>query len=615
MKFLKFALYGLLGIAALALVGLGAAAMVVDGAFVKARLERMMKEKNRTLTIEGVPALRLFPVARIALGKTALSEPGGGKPFLALDSAEVAVRVLPLLSGEIAIETLKASGLTLNLVRRKDGSMNFSDLTGPADKAGGAGRPPLLRVAEVGIDKVHVAYRDEATGQELNVTELSLKTGRLDGVTPGDLALQLRITGKRPEIDLRAQAGGALSFNLRRNAFAFDKFTAQVKGRVDQENIAADFSAPKLQVEAGRASGSEIKGSLQLRGSRSLDLAYAASFSGPPLAVDLTAKLDESNIKAKAALADLAPLKASFDANIDRLNVDRYLPPEKKEARQAERLDLSALKDKTVSGRLAIGALTFRHARLDDLKAEIKLAGGKLEVSPYTAKLYGGTLEGALTIDADGNKALVKETAKNVAIGALLRDVAQKDVLEGRGDLTADVQTAGPTVAAMKKALSGSARIQMKDGAIKGINLAESARNARAALGGKPAKADPSQKTDFSEAGASFNIKNGVAHNDDLKVQSPFLRIGGSGNLDVGNNGIDYLAKATLAATSKGQGGRDVSQVSGVTIPIKLSGALDNPEWHVDYSALAGGALGGVTDTVKKGASGIGNTVRGLFKR
>ena len=193
--------------------------------------------------------------------------------------------------------------------------------------------------------------------------------------------------------------------------------------------------------------------------------------------------------------------------------------------------------------------------------------------------------------------------------------MAQKDVLEGRGDLTADVQAAGPTLAAMKKALSGNARVQMKDGAIKGINLAESARNAKAALGGKSAKADPAQKTDFSEAGATFNIKNGVAHNDDLKVQSPFLRIGGSGNLDIGNNGIDYLAKATLAATSKGQGGRDISQVSGVTIPIKLSGALDNPEWHVDYSALAGGALGGVTNTVKKGASGIGDTVRGLFKR
>ena len=114
---------------------------------------------------------------------------------------------------------------------------------------------------------------------------------------------------------------------------------------------------------------------------------------------------------------------------------------------------------------------------------------------------------------------------------------------------------------------------------------------------------------------ASFKIANGVAHNDDLKAASPFLRLGGAGNLDIGNNTIDYLAKATLAATSKGQGGRDVANVAGVTIPVKLSGALDNPQWHVDYSALLGGAAGGVTETVKKGASGVKDAVRGLFKR
>ena len=95
----------------------------------------------------------------------------------------------------------------------------------------------------------------------------------------------------------------------------------------------------------------------------------------------------------------------------------------------------------------------------------------------------------------------------------------------------------------------------MRDGAIKGINLAESARNAKAALGGKQAKADATQKTDFSEMSASFKITNGVAHNDDLKVKAPLLRLGGAGNLDIGNNTIDYVAKATLVATAKGQGG------------------------------------------------------------
>jgi AsmA protein len=658
MKALRILLYGLVGLVALAVVAAGAAVMIVDGKFVKARLESAMKEKNRTLVIEGEPKLKLFPVAGLALGKTTLSESGSDKLFVSLDAAELAVRVMPLLSGEVAVETLKLSGLKANIVRRKDGTMNFSDLAGPKDKDRKREEPPNLRIAEVLVEKVQLAYRDEATGQELNITELNLKTGRLDGQTPGDLALSARVTGKKPEADLRAQASGALRFNLGREEFAFDKFGAQLKGRYDQDTIALEFSAPKVEVTPAKASGSEVKGSIQVKGpQRNIDAKLliaavegtASALSVPKVSLDLSAavggisakakidaaikanlakqdlqaevsgRLDDSTLKAKFGLTNFAPLKANFDASIDRLNVDRYLPPERKDAKSDGRVDLDGLKGKTVSGKLAIGSLTARRARLENVKAEIKLEGGKLEVAPYSANLYGGTLSGALTADANGNRIAVKETAQNVAIGTLLRDVAQKDVLEGRGNVSLDVQTAGGTVTALKKALAGSARIEMKDGAIKGVNLADSARNIKSALGAKQTKPDPSQKTDFSEMSASFKIAGGVARNDDLKAASPFLRLGGAGNLDIGNNTIDYLAKATLAATSKGQGGRDVANVAGVTIPVKLSGALDDPQWNVDYSALAGGvgggAAGAVTETVKKGASGVGDAVRGLFKR
>ena len=83
----------------------------------------------------------------------------------------------------------------------------------------------------------------------------------------------------------------------------------------------------------------------------------------------------------------------------------------------------------------------------------------------------------------------------------------------------------------------------MKDGAIKGVNLADSARNIKGALGGKSAKPDPTQKTDFSELSASFKIAAGVAHNDDLKAASPFLRLGGAGNIDIGGNALDGFVR------------------------------------------------------------------------
>jgi AsmA protein len=652
MKTIRILLFGIAGLIALAVLALGAALAIVDGQFVKTRLEAAMKEKNRTLKIDGVPQVKLFPVAGLALGKTSLSEPGSDKPFLSFDSAEVAVRVMPLLSGEVAVETLKLSGLKANVLRRKDGTMNFSDLTGKGGEKSAEGRaPPNLRIAEVNVEKVQLAWRDEATGQELDLADLNLKTGRLDGQTPGDLSLSARISGKKPDADLRAQAAGALRFNLGKAEFAFDKFSAQLKGRFDQDAVSVEFSAPKVEVTPDRASGSEVKGSIQIKGPQrnidarlviaamegtasaltipkiSLDLdaavagisakakidaAIKANLAKQELQADLSGKLDDSALKAKVELTNFAPLKANFDASIDRLNLDRYLP-EHKEAKADDRVDLAVLKGKTMAGKIAVGALAAKHIKLENVKAELKLDGGKLEIAPHTASLYGGTLSGTLTADADGNKIRVKETVQGVALGALLHDALQKDVLDGRGNVTLDVQTAGGTVTALKKALAGSARVEMKDGAIKGINLAESARNAKAALGGKQAKADATQKTDFSEMSASFKIANGVAHNDDLKALSPFLRLGGAGNLDIGNNTIDYEAKATLAATAKGQGG--AGNVAGLTVPVKLSGPLNDPNWHVDYSALLGGAAGAVTDLGKKGVGGITNAVKGLFKR
>lgn len=709
MKAIKHLLYGIGGLVLVAVLGVGAALVIVDGTFVKSRLERMMKEKNRTLVIEGTPALKLFPVARIALGKTTLSEPGSDKLFVSLDSAEVALRVMPLMSGEAAVEVLKVAGLKVNVVKARDGRFNFADLAeggkGGEDKAGHDAHrePPKLRIADINVERMELAYRDEATGQEARVSDFNFKTGRLDGSAPGPVSLSARITGRKPDMDLTAKMAGALRFDLARQEIAFDGLSFSAKGKLDRDTLVAELAAPKVEITPAKASGAEVKGTVQVKGPQrnvsvvlriegiqgtARDLALAAvaldidasaegnsvkgrvstpvkgnlqartwelpkiaanlTIAGPAIpqktvtlpinaaaradlgkqtaSLEVSMKFDESSIQAKLAATKFEPLATTFDVGIDKLNLDRYIPAQSKDAKKGDdRVDLSPLKGKTVSGKIAIGNLTAQRVKLQNVKAEVKLAGGKLEVSPHSANLYGGTVSGALVADANGNRIAVKEILQNVALGPLLRDAAQKDEMEGKGNVSVDVQTAGGTVPALKKALAGAVKVEVKDGAIKGVNLADSARNLKSALGAKQTKPDPTQKTDFSEMSASFAIKNGVARNDDLKAASPFLRLGGAGNLDIGNNTIDYLAKATLAATTKGQGGRDAKDLTGITIPVKLTGALDKPDWNIDYTALlaaSGGALGkaadSVTEMVKKsteGVGGVGGKIKGLFGR
>ena len=136
-----------------------------------------------------------------------------------------------------------------------------------------------------------------------------------------------------------------------------------------------------------------------------------------------------------------------------------------------ERVDLSGLAGPSVQGKVRIGSLQAKNVKASEVAADIKLAHGTLEVAPHSAKLYGGTLNGTLSASARGNQLNIKETLQGVQINPLLKDLADKDILEGRGDITLDVGTSGATVPQLKRALAGSARVVLKDGAYKGIKI------------------------------------------------------------------------------------------------------------------------------------------------
>ena len=102
--------------------------------------------------------------------------------------------------------------------------------------------------------------------------------------------------------------------------------------------------------------------------------------------------------------------------------------------------------------------------------------------------------------------------------------------------------------------------------------------------------ADKTKKTDFSELTATFDIKNGVAHNEDLAMKAPILRLSkgdSKGDIDIGNERINYVAKPTVVKSLKGQGGAELDSLSGVAIPVKISGTFADPKYNLDYAAVA----------------------------
>ena len=257
-------------------------------------------------------------------------------------------------------------------------------------------------------------------------------------------------------------------------------------------------------------------------------------------------------------------------------------------------IDLSALRSVNGSFALRAASVALRQYRVADLLLDATLETGVLRVSALRAKVWGGSVDATAIADARASRVALKATANGVNINALLKDVAEKDLLEGTGRVTADLDTAGRGLPEMKSRLKGNVAVQLRDGAVKGFNLAKSLRQAKSALSARndsSQRASQVEKTDFSEMNASFQIDQGVARSHDLDMKSPYLRLGGEGQVDIGKGRIDYTARTTVTDTSKGQDGADLAALKGLTIPVRLSGPFDAVDWNIQWSAVAAGAL------------------------
>jgi AsmA protein len=280
-------------------------------------------------------------------------------------------------------------------------------------------------------------------------------------------------------------------------------------------------------------------------------------------------------------------------------------------------VDLGGLK--ALDGRFGLraGTLVYPPYRVADAALDATLAGGVLKLSRLSGRAWGGRFDAQGSADANARRVAFKLDASGVDVGALLGDVADFRRLEGKGRLTADVTTSGASVAQFKQRLGGQAALEMRDGALRGINLAKVLRQWKTALSldrEAAQRASAEEKTDFSEISASFAIADGVARNKDLVAKSPFLRVGGEGAVDVGRGRLDYLVRATVTATPEGQGGAELAALKGVTLPVRVVGPFDaveyKPQWSTVAAELATRHAKGALSESAKGA--LGGVLKGL---
>ena len=717
-KFVKYSLWLVAGIVVIAIaVGAYIAATFNPNDY-KAQVIQLVKEKKqRTLKLDGDIKLVFFPSIGADIGQVSLSEFQSDKEFVAIDKVRVSLALWPLLSKQVVVNEVEIIGLRATLVKNRNGKINVDDLLAQDKVEPDAASPMQFDIASVRVEKTEINYRDEISGAQYSLKDISLKTGRIKVGVPSKIEFSAQIQSSQPKMNLAPQlqamltfdlekklyqvqemtlhakgtvldisnldlqASGNASANLLTQEFTADKLTVAASGTMGKDNFNAQLEAPSLNLTKDKFSGEkfmlnakldggmgnivaaltlhDLSGNTQLFRSNALTLdldvqqveqAFKIKLASPlsgnfeqqqfnlsnltvavnatgdklpnksissemkgsvqmdgsrkSIQANLAGGLLQSQIKARVAVNNFTAPDIRFDVEVDQFDADLYLPKKKASTGVAagnagalgnaatgeKPLDLAALKKLNVEGALRVGALKVANIKLAQVRLDMKAHNGQLNINPLSANLYQGALTGNITLNAQATPSVVlNQKLTGINIATLLKDVADLDLLEGRGNVVLNLGAQGDTVTVMKRALSGDIALNLADGAIRGINLTQLIRDAQSLSKDgavQTRSADKNEKTEFSEFKASFKVRNGIAHNEDLAVKSAFLRLGGKGDINMGNDSIDYLLKATVSKSADGQG-------DSLTVPVNVSGAYASPKYSLDLGAM-------VTDIAKQ---------------
>ncbi len=653
------------------LIGLGLlvvfliAAAVIVPAFVpvetyKAQIAKQVEDATgRSFAIDGKVSFSLFPTLGFEANDVTFGNAKGytDEKMASLSAVLVAVKLMPLLGGNIEIDRFVLVDPVISLEVAKSGKPNweFGEAgPGKAKPAPQAKAPEPSADADMGFDLAGlslgevrlsngtVTYRDQTSGQAVKLSKIDMDLTLPDIAAPllakgsatwnGEaVAINLAVNtpetllaGKKTPVDLQIDSkpvvlafkGNLTNAKVLKGGGAVDLKVPSVR------NLAAWAGNPLAVGETGFGP-LQIKGSLGIQGAR-------YSFADAQIAFD--------DIQGKGAIAfdgggKVPHVKASLA--VDRLDLNPYLPRPAGKAGASEGgasgtsagaaapagkgssgwsdapIDATGLRAINADMDFRSGEILIRNVKIDKGAVTVTLKGGRATVALSELRLYGGQGKGTMALDASGKTLGVRQDFEIAGIQArpLLSDAVNVDFLEGGGNMTVKLASQGNSQRQLVSNLGGNGSFKFADGAIYGINVAEIVRQI-GSLGLKsvldPKSMKVEQKTDFAELSGTYVINKGIAQNSDLLMLSPLLRMTGKGSADMPNRTVNYRVEPKVVGTIKGQGGN--KDLKGLTVPFTITGSWDKPQVTPDLAAM-------LQNDPKGAVEGILGSIPGLTKK
>lgn len=512
--------------------------------------EQARKEANLDLRIPGKLSWEFWPSVGVSMGRTEARIAGQNELFAAIDKASVSVSVLPLLVGKVEMNGVTLDGLQLNLKKTAQGA-NWQQI-GPRDKSAAKAQPANtgkkksggmnipLTIPDVSITNGQVRYQDTTNGTDIRVQHFNFSAQNVGFKKPFPLQMSLRYQDQhdiRVDLDLKT----TLDADLDNNHYVLDPMTLDAKvagvtsNPVDVSlkqsldlNLADDSARINnlvLQAAGTKTTGNatvtnlthldklKVTGKLdtapfnvndvldkigakpiKTRGDKALSkVAMNATLSGKPgtVMVDpLKVTVDDSTLSGQAGIDDLKTNHIAFNLNLDKINLDGYLPPKSSKPKSEKTggggknggtaqltdrqlIPVDSLKPLKMDGTFKVGQLGYQGINASNMVFKVHANNGLLQLTQASGQALDGKFSATASLDASAKTPQVKahSSLSNMQIQPVATLAMGKDLAKGILTLDADFHSAGNTEQTLVANAKGNAKLDFSNGTVRGLNL------------------------------------------------------------------------------------------------------------------------------------------------
>jgi AsmA protein len=237
--------------------------------------------------------------------------------------------------------------------------------------------------------------------------------------------------------------------------------------------------------------------------------------------------------------------------------------------------------------RLSTDALRVAKLQADAVSGTLSVRRDRISVDTLRARLYGGQIEGHGRFDPDRERVALRLRGNDIAIGSLLRTAVGVSLLDGRADFNADLDTVAQWAGdAWRSGLEGRVRLQVREGALSGVDLAAALKQSLPRpLAAPRTQAEITQailsQTGFTNLSASFRLRAGRAESDDLLISAVGLAASGRGVIDLNDGHLDWRGLLQAAPASSGSPSGLTNAMRRLQLPFEVTGTVSEPRWTV----------------------------------